>query len=126
MNARWVMKNFYKTCVLGVCMTLATLFFNTSHLYATHAQGADISYQCLGGNNYQIMVSFYRDCAGVAAPANVTVNLASAICGQNLNLTLLPVAGTGIEVSPVCASMSTTCTGGSYPGVQEWKYAGTI
>ncbi len=119
------MKNFYKTCVLGVCITLATLF-NTSNLYATHAQGADISYQCLGGSNYQIMVSFYRDCSGVGAPANVTVNLSSASCGQNLNLTLFPIGGTGIEVSPVCASMATTCTGGAYPGVQEWKYSSTI
>jgi len=119
------MKKFYKTCVLGVCITLATLF-NTSNLYATHAQGADISYQCLGGSNYQIMVSFYRDCSGVGAPANVTVNLSSASCGQNLNLTLFPIAGTGIEVSPICASMTTTCAGGSNPGVQEWKYVGTI
>jgi len=107
-------------------MTLATLLVNTNQLFASHAQGADISYQCLGGNNYQLMVSFYRDCSGVGAPANVTVNLASASCGQNLNVTLFPIAGTGIEVSPVCASMSTTCAGGSYPGVQEWKYSGTV
>ncbi|HLP13339.1 MAG TPA: PKD domain-containing protein [Flavobacteriales bacterium] len=105
-------------------MTLAAQF-KTSQLFATHAQGADISYQCLGGNNYQLMVSFYRDCAGVAAPGSVTVDVSSASCAQNYTVTLFPVAGTGAEVTPICAAMNTTCTGGSYPGVQEWKYSGT-
>lgn len=116
------MKKFYQTCLLGVCMTI-TAQFKTSPLHATHAQGADISYQCLGGSQYNITVSFYRDCAGVGAPANVTVNLSSASCGQDYDVTLFPVAGTGQEVSPVCATMSTTCTGGGYPGVQEWQYS---
>lgn len=119
------MKNYYTSCILGVCMAIA-LQFKTSHLYATHAQGADISYQCLGGNQYRITVSFYRDCAGVAAPGSVTVDLNSASCGESLNLNLTPVPGTGQEVSPVCATMNTTCTGGSYPGVQEWQYSGVI
>ncbi|HYG50903.1 MAG TPA: PKD domain-containing protein [Flavobacteriales bacterium] len=105
-------------------MTLAAQL-KTSQLFATHAQGADISYQCLGGNNYQLTVSFYRDCAGVAAPASVTIDVSSASCGENYTVTLFPVAGTGAEVTPICATMNTTCTGGTYPGVQEWKYSGT-
>jgi gliding motility-associated-like protein len=94
--------------------------------FASHAQSADITYQCLGGNQYRISLSFYRDCAGVAAPTSVTINISSASCGQNLVLTLNQITGTGIEVSPICTSMSTQCTGGSYPGVQEYKYAGLI
>ena len=71
------MKNIYKTCGIGVCTVIATLF-NPNQVYASHAQGADISYQCLGGNNYQIMVSFYRDCSGVGAPASVNESLSRA------------------------------------------------
>ncbi len=124
-KAWWIMKNFYKTCIMGVCITTA-LLFKTGHAHASHAQGADISYQCLGGSSYQITVSFYRDCAGVAAPASVTVNSSSASCAQNFNTTLFPVVATGQEVTSICPSMTTTCTGGTYPGVQEYKYRGTI
>lgn len=119
------MKKFYQSCMLGVCMTFAAQF-KTSHLYATHAQGADISYQCMGGNQYQVTVSFYRDCAGVAAPGAVTINVSSATCGQDFNVNLNTVPGTGNEVTSICPSMGTTCTGGAYPGVQEYQYSGIV
>jgi len=119
------MKKFYQSCILGVCLTILVQF-KTSHLYATHAQGADISYQCLGGSQYRVTVSFYRDCSGNAAPGSVTVNVSSASCGQNFNITLNPVPGTGQEVTSICAAMVTTCDGGAYPGVQEWEYAGNV
>jgi gliding motility-associated-like protein len=94
--------------------------------FASHAQSADITYQCLGGNQYQISLSFYRDCAGVQAPNTATINISSASCGQNLTLTLNPIPGTGIEVSPICTQMNTQCSGGTYPGVQEYIYRGVI
>jgi gliding motility-associated-like protein len=94
--------------------------------FASHAQSADITYQCLGGNQYQVNLSFYRDCAGVAAPTTATIDISSASCGQNLTLTLNPINGTGIEVSPICSQMTTQCSGGTYPGVQEFKYSGII
>lgn len=94
--------------------------------FASHAQSADITYQCLGGNQYRINLSFYRDCAGVAAPTTASIDISSASCGQNLTLTLNPITGTGIEVSPICSQMATQCSGGSYPGVQEYKYSGII
>jgi gliding motility-associated-like protein len=94
--------------------------------FASHAQSADITYQCLGGNQYQINLSFYRDCAGVAAPTTATINISSASCGQNINLTLNPINGTGTEVSSICSGMTTQCSGGTYPGVQEYIYSGVI
>lgn len=124
-KARWIMKKLYTTSIWGVCLALM-LIFKTSHVQASHAQGADISYQCLGGNTYQITVSFYRDCAGVGAPGSVTVDINSASCGENFSATLIPVAGTGQEVTSICASMNTTCSGGTYPGVQEYQYTGTV
>jgi gliding motility-associated-like protein len=94
--------------------------------FASHAQSADITYQCLGGNQYKISLSFYRDCAGVTAPTTATINISSASSGQNLTLTLNQITGTGIEVSPICTSMSTQCSGGAYPGVEEYKYSGIV
>jgi len=93
---------------------------------ASHAQSADITYQCLGGNQYQISLSFYRDCAGVAAPNSVSINVASATCGENFNVTLNQLPGTGIDVSPICLNMNSQCSGGTYPGVEEWVYQGVV
>jgi gliding motility-associated-like protein len=93
---------------------------------ASHAQSADLTYQCLGGNQYQISLSFYRDCAGVAAPTTATINIASASCGENLTVTLNQIPGTGTDVTPICASMTTQCAGGTNPGVQEFIYSGIV
>lgn len=105
---------------------IAMLIGSHDSAFATHAQSSDITYRCLGGNQFEISLSFYRDCAGVSAPNTATINISSASCGQDFNLTLNQIAGTGIEVSPICSSMSTQCTGGSYPGVQEYKYKGIV
>jgi gliding motility-associated-like protein len=106
-------------------LSFIILFIQASNeAYASHAQSADITYQCLGGNQYQISLSFYRDCAGVAAPTSASINIASASCGYNYNITLNQIPGTGIDVSPICTAFNTECSGGTYPGVQEYIYRG--
>ncbi|KAB2859327.1 MAG: T9SS type B sorting domain-containing protein [Flavobacteriales bacterium] len=106
-------------------VVLATLLY-CGNAFATHAQSADITYQCLGGNQYEIQVSFYRDCAGVAAPNTVSVNLSSASCNQNFNATLSRIPGTGVDVTQVCNAITTQCNGGNYPGVQEYIYRAVV
>lgn len=88
--------------------------------------GADLTYQCLGGNTYKITLSFYRDCIGIAAPANPFITIRSASCSQNLGVTCYPRPGTGQEVTPACSSSVTTCNGGSFTGIQEWVYDGIV
>lgn len=94
--------------------------------YASHAQGGDLTYTCLGNNQYRLRLSFYRDCAGSNAPANVSIDIESASCNQTLNVTLYPIPGTGQDVTPICPQLTTECAGGTYPGVQEWIYEGTV
>lgn len=92
--------------------------------FATHSQSTDLTYKCLSGNQYEITLSFYRDCAGVNAPSSVTVNISSVSCGQNYSITLNPIAGTGKEITPVCQTSTTQCNGGPWPGVQQYIYKG--
>lgn len=94
--------------------------------FASHAQSADITYQCLGTNQYQISVSFYRDCSGVNAPNTISINSSSLSCNQNFNTTLSQIAGTGLDVTPICNTLTTECNGGAYPGVEEYIYRGII
>lgn len=120
------MKNAY-TIIWKLRLLLIVLFIQLSgEAYASHAQGGDLTYTCLGGNQYLLRLSFYRDCSGTAAPGSVVINTSSASCNQNFNTTLYPIPGTGIDVTPICPQMQTVCNGGNNPGVQEWIYEGII
>jgi len=120
------MKTHLTYRVFLVISFLILFIQSQNEAYASHAQSADITYQCLGGNQYQISLSFYRDCAGVAAPNTASINISSASCGQNFNVNLNRIVGTGIDVTPICAQMTTQCSGGQYPGVQEYIYRGVV
>ena len=93
---------------------------------ASHAMGADLTYQCLGGNTYKVRLSFYRDCIGIPAPANVYINVRSANCNKALGVTAYPIPGTGQQVTYLCPTATTTCNGGTFTGIQEWVYEGNF
>ena len=95
--------------------------FSFSELKASHAMGADLTYECLGGDQYRITLAFYRDCSGISAPIDVSLILTST-CGDNVTTTLTRVSLTGAEISPVCPTINTRCSGGTYTGVQKWEY----
>lgn len=100
------------------------LFFVLTSVKASHEAGCDLTYQCLGGNTYLITLSFYRDCSGVSADGTALINFTSS-CGST-TVTLSQVAGTGQEITPVCPNQTTSCSGGSLYGVQEWVYQGQV
>jgi len=117
---------FYKNYIPGVFVLFLVFVFATGSALASHSQGADLTYQCLGGNQYRVTLSFYRDCAGVAAPNAAIITISSVSCGQNFTINLNPLPGTGQEVSPICQSATTECAGGLLPGVQEYIYTNTV
>lgn len=92
---------------------------------ATHMAGADLTYVHLGNNQYQFNYTFYRDCIGIPAQSSFTLQIRSVACNINTTITLLPLPGTGQEISYTCAGAVTTCRGGSAPGIQKWEYTGT-
>lgn len=115
--------NYILSGLLALIMSL-TMFNREAK--ASHAMGADLTYQCLGGNVYKVRLSFYRDCIGIPAPLNVYVNVKSTSCGKNLGVTCNPVPGTGQEVTYLCPTSTSTCNGGTFTGIQEWVYEGVI
>jgi gliding motility-associated-like protein len=117
------MKTIYSP-LLSWALLMVMFILTTSEAYASHAQGSDLTYQCLGGNQYRFTLKFYRDCSGVNAPNTVTVNARSTTCNQNFNITLNQIANTGQEVTPVCPNVTTTCTNGNINGVREYIYQG--
>lgn len=122
---------------LATCCFFSLAVFFTNEARASHAMGADLSYQCINAttNTYRITLKFYRDCAGIEAPLSATLTVQSQTCGQSFTADLLqepcPPAtngGTPCEVSPLCfASISqSTCNGGNLPGVQAYTYTADV
>ncbi|MEZ4738831.1 MAG: hypothetical protein R2818_05595 [Flavobacteriales bacterium] len=96
---------------------------------ATHAMGGDITYECLGNNQYRVNLGFFRDCNGIAAPTNCNNGLQfqvrSATCGASFNacFTLQNVS----VVTPICDGAPDRCTSasGTY-GVERYRYSAVI
>ncbi|MFN8285905.1 MAG: gliding motility-associated C-terminal domain-containing protein [Chitinophagales bacterium] len=87
--------------------------------------GSDITFNCLGGNNYQVVVTVYRDCSGISAPTSISVDVTSN-CGSQFITCNLDAVNSGQEVSQLCPSAVSTCQGGSLPGVEVYTYIGTV
>lgn len=106
------------------------LFSMQQRADASHAMGADISYECLGNNQYRITLTYYRDCAGISAPTSASIAISSALCGVTLpNLTLAQdPTRSNIEVSQLCPQQlpQSRCNGGTLPGVQVFTYTGIV
>ncbi|MBL0258540.1 MAG: T9SS type A sorting domain-containing protein [Bacteroidetes bacterium] len=93
---------------------------------ATHMAGADLTYVSLGNGQYEFNYTFYRDCVGISAQTSITITYTSVSCGISSSVTLMPIPGTGQEISRVCPGAITTCNGGTEPGIQKWEYRGTV
>jgi len=86
--------------------------------------GLDLTYECLGGDTFAVELTFYRDCSGISAPYNAYITVSTASCGQSFSASLPRISIR--ELNAVCPTLITTCSGGSYPGVQEYIYRGTV
>jgi hypothetical protein len=104
------------------------LTFSFQNLKATHAMGAEITYDCLGGNTYEFTLRFYRDCEGITPLNSLTLTFNSASCNQNFSRNAILQVGYPIEVSPLCPLQlpNSECNGGNLPGVQEYLYKATV
>ncbi|MBW8051779.1 MAG: T9SS type B sorting domain-containing protein [Cytophagales bacterium] len=115
------MKKFF---ILVSFLSLA-LIVKPQEAHASHASGIDITYTCLGGNNYQFELAFYRDCAGISAPTSPQLSISSASCGISATITLTKISGP-VEVSTLCTgNPNSTCNGGNEPGFEQYIYSGT-
>ncbi|CAN5177805.1 hypothetical protein BH09BAC1_BH09BAC1_01180 [soil metagenome] len=93
---------------------------------ASHAVGADLSYECLGGNQYRITYTFYRDCAGINPSTSYTMNIRSNSCNRTISVNLPRISVTELQTRCATQQNTTRCNGGSNPGFQEHVYSGIV
>ncbi len=109
---------------------LAALLFTLvigKYSYGSHAMGLDLTYECLGNNEYEFTLNFYQDCAGLVDLTDPSLTISSTSCNQILNLDLTEdLTISGQEVSQICDDENSTCTGGTIQGVEQYIWTGTI
>lgn len=102
-------------------------FLFVSQSKASHIAGGDLSYSCLGGNQYQINLNLFVDCLGFDPGATQTINFSSS-CGGFTTATVNVLNPGGTEISQLCPSQinNSTCNGGTLPGMWVFHFTGTV
>jgi len=114
------MNNIYKAFSL--------LFLIISFVYsskATHVAGADITYECLGNDQYVVTLNVFRDCSGSTLGTTNTLDFIST-CGGSFTATLDQVSVN--EVSQLCPSAlpQSDCGSAGFPGMEQYVYQDTV
>lgn len=113
--------------LLSVFFSLILALYSEKSL-ATHAAGADFTYKSLGGLKYELTLTFYRDCGGVAEPNTVDFNYRTLTGSYTSVRTVTATKDltSGQEITSPCTSAVTKCNGGSYTGIRQWKYKAEV
>jgi hypothetical protein len=107
-------------------LLLTAFSFNA---FSSHWAGADLTYRCLGGNDYEITFTFYRDCSGISAPATVNIPFnCSSNASLGFSISMPRITNTGQDITPICDSVVTRCNAlAPAPfGVQEYIYRAQV
>jgi len=109
--------------------TILLLIFSSVfviHLQASHVLEGDLSYKCLGGNNYEIRLVLSKSCISIGAPSIAYANVESMSCGMSNSVALSEISFG--EISSICpASLpNSECNGGTLVGYEEHVYTGQI
>ncbi len=110
-----------------VIITLTFTLFLVQYIKASHIAGGDLSYTCLGNNQYQINLNLFVDCMGFDPGAQQWIDFTST-CGSTASLTVDVLNPGGTEISQLCASQinNSTCNGGNLPGMWVFYYTGVV
>ena len=110
---------------LRIAIVVLALFLGSlQSIYASHLLGAEMYYDCVGANQYRISLVIYRDCQGLTP--GVTQNVSINRCGTPSTQSLSLVSGFPQDVSNLCPTTLSNCSGGSFNGVDKWLYQAVV
>lgn len=94
-------------------------------LFASHVAGGDITYSCIGPNQYQVTLTLYRDCNGMDLANTESIVYRSTACGVNATLGLTLQSES--DITPLCPTAQSACNGGSGSlGIERFVYTGIL
>ena len=106
---------------------LAFVCLGTLKVEATHTMGANLTYECVGTNEYQVKLTLFRDCAGILPVDPQKLEYQSASCGVSASINLYQL-GTALDVTPICPTEVSRCQPSPTTnfGIEEYTYTGTL
>ena len=129
------MKQKLPAFLRGFICSVALLFMHISS-FASHIVGADLKYQWVSGNTYQVTCILYGNCGTTTGAFETLCITHPQICIFNGGTYYTTIACTlnapvcGQEITPVCPSDTalTQCTNTSFtiPGIKQFVYTGTV
>ncbi len=121
-NGKKIKKNILQF-IDKIFLSLVLIIFIQMPLYSTHFMGGDISYECLGGNQYLIRLNVFRDCNGTTFEPNLPLTIFSSECNYTLNDAIGIEPNYPIVITPLCDQEIDLCDSddGVY-GVQYYRY----
>ena len=102
------------------------LILSLQNAQATHVMGANISYRCLGGNQYEVSLFVFQNCAD---PQTASTEIIRAVPSCDFSFASYALSLVNVievtQASPQDQENS-TCNGGFLPGVVRLTYTDTI
>ena len=128
----YVVLIFFKLVSINFLRQLVIIFLLTivsGNLFATHIIGGEITYRCLGGKRYEILLTVYSDCGSSAVleryyPIQYYATDLGILPSSPLSINVEKQSTTEVKLG--CSSSVSTCRGGSDPGVNKVVYKGTV
>ncbi|MFK8010115.1 MAG: gliding motility-associated C-terminal domain-containing protein [Saprospiraceae bacterium] len=90
-----ILRKKIKKKQVGFSILLLVFFLNPFLTYASHIVGGEMSYNCLGGNTFEVKLTVYRDCFYGAPNAGFDTEASIGIFDANNNLVLSLVEAPG-------------------------------
>lgn len=112
--------------ILHIIIIIFLLSVSTN-IYSSHVPGGNVTYECIGNNEFRVILTLYEDCGTAFETAtNENIDITSD-CGHNMTLSLTNTIYKQ-EISQLCpSSMSQSeCNGGNLPGVYMHQWSGNI
>src|SRR4051812_43527223 len=111
---------------ITLLLFLACSLFFSSTIKASHIAGGELSYVCLGGNQYQLNLNLFVDWLGFDPGATQTITCVSS-CGATVTASVNVTNPGGTEISQLCPAQigNSTCSGGTLPGMWVFHFTGT-
>ncbi|HEY8403634.1 MAG TPA: gliding motility-associated C-terminal domain-containing protein [Flavobacteriales bacterium] len=112
---------------------LAAIMFCSSTSLANTVLGGNITWTCLGDDQYQIQLTSYLDCYGYdfsgsgIPPVESVFLFPNGSCGASIFQANLNYVGYS-QISDLCPSemSSSSCSGGAIQGVAQFVYSGVV
>jgi hypothetical protein len=108
-----------------LAITLTILFTCLTNAYSSHLSGGEISYTCVGVNQYEVTLKLFRDCDGVDLNDNEILSWNSVSCGASGSISLDRESME--DITPICVSEESSCgTGTGSDGIELHIYKGIV